>query len=244
MQDRPPSDRRRELALFLPLVRTALGLTLRHFLVLAAITATRLVPFYILLTFLPLGDPAIEIIVETAITVPAAAALVRYMWGVVNGVDVSFVDGLSGATAGETLKLLGTDLLILFVTILFAAGGPALFFPLALVWGWVTLLTDQTVVLEGDMFHTAISRSYEMVRNAWTLTAAALLLLAAPELLMLAAYASTEEGAWQDMASRGMTLVLLPFAAVLLTLLYQHLRVQQEQQRRDAEGRGEQEDEP
>lgn len=214
----------RELALLFPLVRTTFAIALRHFLVLAAITVTRLVPFYVVLTLLPVAEPLVDVLLETAVTVPAAAALVRYAWGVVNGVDVSWRDALLGATPSETLKLLGTDLLILLVTIFLSAGGPAMFIPLALLWGWVALFSDQVVVLEGEMFHTAISRSYELARESWQLTAAALLLLALPELAILAAYMGAEDPGWYDLATRGTTLVLLPFSSVLLTLLYRHLR--------------------
>ena len=205
------------------LLLSSVHLSLDHFTTLAAIVLVRLVPFYIVLHMVPITDPFIDAMVETAVAVPAVAALVRYVWGIVIGVHVSREDALLGGSPGATLRLLGANLFILAATFLMGVGGPAIFFLSMFAIAWVTLLTDQTVIIEGRTVIDAIKRSFHLVRPSWRLTAAVLAILWTPELGGMFLYRTLAEGLLQEIASRAVSAVVLPFAAVCLTLLYHHL---------------------
>ena len=211
------------LRLLRMLLLSSVHLFLDHLSTLMLIVLVRLVPFYVLLHLVPITDPFIDALVETAVAVPAVAALVRYVWGIVIGVHVSREDALLGGSPSATLRLLGANLFILAATFMTGVGGPAIFFLSMFAMAWVTLLTDQTVIIEGRTVLDAITRSFHLVRPSWRLTLAVLAILWTPELGGMFLYRSLTTGLLREVASRAVSATVLPFAAVCLTLLYHHL---------------------
>lgn len=214
-------ERMPPLRAFLELTRDASESYKRHFGILMAIVALRLVPFYVLIWYLPFSDGALQAIFETLILVPAIAALVRFAWASQSGIQVPPMDALLGGSADETLRLLSTNVFIVMLTIVFAAGGPIVFFAFALLLGWATLVTDQVVIVEGSALFQAIRRSYHLVRAARTLTILGIALISLPEFLSIYIYQALEETAIREALIRCITLLFLPFSVMLVTLLYE-----------------------
>jgi len=219
-----PDDDRGALSSFIPLVRASLSEYLRHCAYLLSIAIVRLVPFYVVLWYFPVSDNTMQAIAETLIAVPCVAALVRYVWETIRTeTHLNLGDALLGASPLVTLRLLGTNLFIVSVLVSLTLVGPVFFLALLLTWSWVNLVTDQVVVIEGEMLVKAITRSLSIVRQTWPLSLAALLFLSLPDVLSLAVSSALEPTLWREFITRGITLVTLPFSVTYLTLYYQHL---------------------
>jgi uncharacterized MnhB-related membrane protein len=223
MTDRGPDNSHDTLAQVAPLLRSAFTTYTSHFSIFMGISLTRLAPFYVLLTLVPVPDPIMRSIVETVIMVPATAALIRYAWTIISAVDVTASDALLGAAPAATLKLLGTEVIIFSGVMILSFGGPEIFFSLIFLWGWVTLMAAQTVVIEGTMFTDAIQRSLTLVRHAWRLSLAIMLVLAVPEITELVAFSALGRTLAFDITTRVLTLLILPFSAISLTILFDYL---------------------
>jgi len=210
------------LSHFLPLFRGTVSHYLRHIGTLLAISAVRLVPFYVFLWFFPIKDRGMAALAETLIIVPCAGALVRFVWGSLIGVRLSMGDAVLGVSPADTVRLLVTDLLIVLVTILLMTAGPGVFLGFLLVWSWVTLVTDQVVIIERRLLLRAVGRSLELVREAWQLSTAALLVISLPDVAAIAVSLTMPNSVWREVITRGITVLALPFSVVYLTLLYEH----------------------
>ena len=208
----------------IPLVRTTATRYVRDFRILLGIAAVRLVPFYVLLWLFPVADRTVRVLVETLIAVPCIAALVRFAWTGLSGIEISASDAILGSAPVETLKLLATHLLIIMMTLFLTAGGPALFLILAFGLSWVTLVADQVVVIEGQMLYAAIRRSLDLVRTAWQLSLAVLAIVSVPDIASIVLSMTMEPTVVREVALRVIVLLTLPFTVVCVTLLYhQHL---------------------
>ena len=223
--DRTPPDTPDGLHFLGALLRTAVGLVLHHARIFALIVLIRLIPFYVLLRLFPIPDPIISALVETAIAVPCVVALVRYAWSIVQREEITPEDAVLGGTASSTLKLLATNLLVLAFLFFGTIGGAAVFFALTFVLSWVTLVTDQVVILEGDMFFDALRRSYALIRPVPKLTLGVIAVFWIPEIVGMVIYRGMEDTLMREVVSRGLAAGIMPFSAMCFTLLYQHLRI-------------------
>jgi len=214
-----------DFASFRAVVCISLRQYFRHAGALFSILFVRLVPFYVFLWYFPVDDTAMHAIAGTLVVVPALAALVRFAWETVaTDAPPTIRDALLGASPVVTLKLLGTNLLVVFVVVLLSPLGPTLFIGLVFVWSLVNLITDQVVVIEGLVLFKAILRSLELVRQVWPVSAGLLLVIVIPDVASLIVYSTVEHALWREVITHGIDLLTMPFSAFALTSYYQLVR--------------------
>ncbi len=203
------------------LTRDALRFSASRAMVLFLIVIVRVLPFYVLMKLLPIADPGMQALIETAILVPAIAAIIRYVWAATSGIELSSTDALLGTNSEETLRLLGTSLLVVSIHMFFAGGGVIVFYSIGLIWGWMTLVVDPVVIVEEKTFFNAISRSIELVRTAIPITVGALAVVTLPQAGIVVLHQTLDESVMREVVTRGLTLVFLPAIVVLQTMLYE-----------------------
>jgi hypothetical protein len=207
-------------SVFLRLVRNALSFYQTHSAVLLTVSTARLLPFYVLIWYFPINDGVIRALLETVVLVPAVAALIRYEWAALDGIQLRVLDATLGPPPIEIGKLLATNLFIAAVIILFTGGGPVVFFTLTFIWTWATLVSDQAVVIEGQMLIPAVTRSIGLVQENAALTIAAVILVWIPELVSIFLYQAIETPLAREAMVRAVTIFVLPFTTAFVTMVY------------------------